>query len=126
MKSPEERAEVLRQQVESKVRWGARDEEVLGWLEEKHAIAGEEAEVLLAGAHRARKAAVRKKAIITLVISTFGIALAGGFIGLQLMGGVFVIGRGSILLIGIGIFSLGVFLRNLWRLISGQTLGSVD
>jgi hypothetical protein len=126
VKTPEERTEALRQQVNSKIRWGARDGEVIDWLAEKHGITGDEADGLLAEAHRIRRAAVRTKAIIMLVTSAAGIAMAGVFIGLQVQAGVFVIGRGSVLILGIGIFSLGVFLRNLWRLVSGQNLGSVD
>jgi hypothetical protein len=126
MKTAEEKAEMLRQQVLAKVRWGARDREVLDWLQEQHRITGSEAEALLTEAHRAKRRAVRSKALLTLIFSLFGILLAGGFVGLQLWEGLFVIGRGSILLIVVGFISIGAFCRSLVLLLTGHTDGSVD
>jgi|GEM_PF-2203571 len=126
MKSPEEKAEILRQQVNSKIRWGARDQEVLDWLAEKQGVTGDEADELLASAHLARRAAVRTKAIIMMATSALGILLAGAYVSLQVFAGVFVIGWGSMVILGIGFASAGIFFRNLWRLLTGQMLGSVD
>ena len=47
MKTAEERADRLRQQVNSKVLWGSNDHEVLDWLEQQHGIQGEAANELL-------------------------------------------------------------------------------
>ncbi len=126
MKSPEEKAEMLRQQVNSKVLWGARDQEVYDFLFERHGIGGEEAEAMLTAAHVAKRKAVRTKALILIATSLVGIAFAGVFVGLQIYGGVFVIGKGSILILGVGVFSIGVFLRNVWRLFTGHMHGSVE
>jgi len=126
MKSEEEKLQMLREQVNSKIRWGARDQEVRQWLDERHGIVDEEAEALLADAHSAKSKAVRTKALFTMAFALVGILFAGAFIGLQLWGGVFVLGYGSVLIIGLGFASLGAFLRSLFRLFTGRTHGSVD
>jgi hypothetical protein len=61
-----------------------------------------------------------------LAISALGMLIAGGFVGLQLSQRFVVVGYGSALIIGLGIVSLGVFVRSLWQLLSGHTQGSVD
>ena len=45
MKTPEERAEMVRQQVISKIHWGARQQEVTDWLQEQHGIVATEAQI---------------------------------------------------------------------------------
>ena len=126
MRTAEEKAEMLRAQVFSKVRWGARDQEVLDWLKERHKMSGDEAQALMSAAHRAKRKAVRSKALLTLVFASFGILLAVGFVGLQLWEGLFVIGYGSILVMVVGFVSIGVFFRNLHLAFSGETDGAVD
>jgi hypothetical protein len=126
MSTAERKSEMLRDQVISKIRWGARDQEVLDWLEQKHGITDSEAALLLADAHRAKRKAVRSKALVSLVCASFGILLAGCFIGLQFVGHVVVIGYGSILIIALGVLSLGVFFRSLILLVTGRAEGSVD
>lgn len=126
MKTAEEKAEMLRQQVFPKVRWGARDQEVLDWLQERHQITDSEADTLLTDAHRAKRKAVRGRALLTLVFSSLGILFAAGFVGLQLWAGLFVIGYGSVLVIAVGFISIGVFFRSLVLLLTGRTEGAVE
>ena len=117
---------MMRQQVNAKIHWGARDREVLEWLLEQHSITGETAEALLREAHRAKRKSVRQKALITLVFSGFGILLSGGFLALQQLAPVVVIGYGVYVVDAIGIFSIAAFVESLRRLISGKVDGSVD
>jgi hypothetical protein len=126
MKTAEEREEQLRQQVCSKIRWGTRDQEVLEWLQEKHGIVDERAEAMLVEAHRAKRKAVRVKALFTLVFSALGLVIAGGFIGLQIWDGIFVIGRGTLMVDAIALTCLAAFFRSLMLLFTGRTDGSVD
>lgn len=115
MKTPEEKAETLRQQVNAKVIWGASDREVLDWLQERHGITDIAAHELLSGAYQAKRAAVRSKAPLYLVFSIPGMLLALLFVVLQSMGRFIVVGYGSLL----------VFFRSLFRLLTGHTQGSV-
>ncbi|MGB8353494.1 MAG: hypothetical protein WCD79_06375 [Chthoniobacteraceae bacterium] len=124
--TPEGRYDMMRQQIISKVHWGARDGEVYDWLRERHGIIGEEADGLLADAHRTKRKAVRVKALVMLACSGCGIVFAGGVIGLQLWGHFVVVGMGSALVFVVGFSSLVAFLRNLWLLLSGKLEGSVD
>lgn len=126
MKTATEKADTLHQQVNAKVIWGARDREVLDWLQERHGITDTAANELLANAHRAKRAAVRSKALLYLVLSIPSMLLALVFIALQGMGRFVVVGYGSVLIFVLGFVSLGVFFRSLFRLLTGRTPGSVD
>ena len=130
MKTPEEKTELLRQQVISKILWGARQQEVSDWLHEQHGIVGAEAEQLLAGAHRARHRAVRQRALVRLVLSAIGITLVVAFFYVRFFSGVIFYGGRAIVstvfAIGIGAFSVSTLVRSLARLLTGQTHGSVD
>jgi|SRR5678816_1901001 hypothetical protein len=130
MKTPEERAEMVRQQVISKIHWGARQQEVTDWLQEQHGIVATEAEELLADAYRARRKAVRERALIRLVLSAVGIALVGAFFYVRFFSGpIFYYSRSLIATVfafGVGAFSVSTLVRSLVRLITGETPGSVD
>ncbi|MES2569324.1 MAG: hypothetical protein V4710_04635 [Verrucomicrobiota bacterium] len=126
MKTTEKKNELLGQQVNSKVLWGARDREVLDWLQERHGITGTAATGLLAVAHRAKRAAVRKKALLYLIFSIPGMLLALVFVILQVMGQFVILEHGSLLIIGLGFVSAGIFIRSVFRLLTGKTPGSVD
>ncbi len=126
MKTAEEKAKTLRQQVNAKVIWGARAREVLDWLQGCHGITDTSANELLADAHRAKRAAVRSKALLYLVLSIPGMLLALAFVVLQGMGRFVIVGYGSVLVFVLGFVSLGVFFRSLLRLLTGHTQGSVD
>lgn len=116
---------MLVRQVNAKIYWGARDQEVLDFLGE-HDITGSDADALLVDAHRAKRKAVRAKALIMLIFSALGILFAGGFVAIQLWERLFVIGYGSVLVIGIGFASVASFFRSLVLLLTGETEGSVD
>ena len=126
MKTATDKADVLQQQVNAKVIWGARDREVLDWLQERHGIADAAANDLLAQAHRAKRVAVRRKSLLYLVFSIPGMLLALAFVVLQYMGRFVIIGYGSVLIFVLGFASLGVFFRSVFRLLTGHTEGSVD
>ena len=123
---PVSKTEMMRQQVVAKIHWGAQDREVLDWLLERHGIAGSQADDLLRQAHRAKRKAVRIKALMMLAFSGCGILLAAGFIGLQVWSGVIRIGFSSAAAIVIGCVSTTAFVRNLWLLVTGKLEGSVD
>jgi hypothetical protein len=89
---------MLRQQVNAKVIWGARDREVLDWLQERHGITDSSANDLLVEAHRAKRAAVRRKALLYLVLSIPGMLIPLACFVLQGMGRFVVIGYGAVLL----------------------------
>jgi len=125
MKTQEEKFDMLVRQVNAKIYWGARDQEVLDFLGE-HDITGSDADALLVDAHRAKRKAVRAKALIMLIFSALGILFAGGFVAIQLWERLFVIGYGSVLVIGIGFASVASFFRSLVLLLTGETEGSVD
>jgi hypothetical protein len=89
MSTAERKAEMVRDQVIAKIRWGARDQEVLEWLAQKHGITDSEAALLLADAHRAKRNAVRRKALVCLVCASFGLVFGPGLIGVLSLGGFF-------------------------------------
>src|SRR5262249_2953320 len=82
--------------------------------------------VMLVEAHRAKRKAVRVKALMTLIFSALGLMLAGGFIALQMSDGIYVISRGSFLVDAVGLACLGDFLRTPVLLFTGRTDRSVD
>ncbi len=121
----------MRQQVISKIHWGARSQEVLDWLQEQHAVTGVKADQLLAEALTIRRRAVRTRALIRLVLSAIGIAISASVIWMRFLGGpmIFVSVQsfvGGLLLIALGIYSIGIFFRSLSRLLTGEMSGSVD
>ncbi len=123
----EAKAEMMRQQVISKIHWGASDQEVYEWLQERHRITGRDADELLAQAHRAKRKAVRAKAFVMLVISGCGMLLGGGFIGMLFWAQRVVwFGTAPGFAIIIGLVSAVTFIRNLLLLLSGKQEGSVD
>lgn len=130
MRTPEQKAEMLRQQVISKIHWGARQQEVTEWLEEQHGIAGPEAERLLTEAYHARRKAVRERALIRLTFAVIGIALVVGFFYIRFFSGLIFYGPRSIiataLAIALGGYSFSVLVRSALQLLTGDTLGSVD
>lgn len=126
MKTVEEAADLLRQQVNAKVIWGASEREVLDWLEERHGIRGEAAEELLTYAQQAKRTAVRKKSLMYLILSIPGVLLPLIFVSLQVMGRFVIVGYGTLLLLILGCISFGVFFRSLFRLFLGKAPGAVD
>jgi hypothetical protein len=126
VKTPEERAALVRQQVYAKVHWGARDWEVLDWLEQRHEMVGAAAEALLADAHRARRKAVRSRALVMLIFCSVGLLAVIGFFALQYMSDRIWVGYGPIVITGFGVSCLGLIIRSVQRLLSGEHDGPVD
>ena len=126
LSSPEGKAEMMRQQVIAKIHWGARDQEVYEWLQERHGISGREADELLAQAHRAKRKQVRIKASIMLVVSGCSVLFGGVYLVLRFKYNVTLpvwISEGVDF---IGCISLLAFLRSVWLLLTGKMDGSVD
>jgi hypothetical protein len=96
MRTPEEKREMMRQQVISKIRWGAREQEVVDWLQEEYGIVGPESEELLTEAWRARHKAIRQNALIRLVLSIIGILGVAIFFYTRLVVGLGVIFYGIV------------------------------
>jgi hypothetical protein len=126
MKTAEEKAEMLRQQVIAKVRWGAGDQEVLDWLQDRQGITKTAANGLLADARRAKRAAVRKKALVYLIFSIPGTVLACFLIVIQMKGNVVIARYGPVITGPLCFSCIGVFTRSLVQLFTGHTEGSVD
>lgn len=130
MRTAEEKFELLKQQVFSKIRWGDSREEVAAWLEEKHGMPEVLADYVLAEAETARRKAVRRHAIIRVILSTIGLAMVSaclwmnwryrfiplGWETLKITGGVIMLASASVT----------AFLRYLHQLVTGQKVGSVD
>lgn len=120
----------MRQQVNSKIHWGARDQEVLEWFEEKHGIEGEAADQLLTEAHRQRAAAVRWRALMHLVLSVIGVGFVVAFFTVRVFGGYIFVGPraivGAIGVLVLGAYCVKIFFRSIVRLCNGEAPGSVD
>jgi hypothetical protein len=126
MRSPEENAAMIREQVISKVIWGTTDDEVLDWLHSKHGITDEAADKLLAEAHRIRLAAVKSKAKVHLGISIGGMVLALIYVLVRSGDRYVDIGIVSYIVFGVGLISLIMFIRSLLQLLKGESQGPVD
>lgn len=116
----------LRQQVNAKVFWGTRDEEVLDWLQDEHGVTGPAATMLLFDAHRARRQAVRDRAVWPLLLSGVGMIVFGSIMIAQHQSGVWILSLAADLEAGVFALCLVVFARNLGRLWSGKMPGSVE
>ncbi len=126
MRSSRDKAEMVRDQVISKIHWGAGEDEVHNWLRQQHGISGAVAEKLIEDAFRARSAAIRKRAIMMLILSGIGLLIFGSFFVIQYFGRVIIVGWGSLVVAGLATYSGYVFLRSIWQLLSGRTRGGVE
>ena len=121
---------MLRQQVIAKIHWGAGQQEVSDWLREEHGIEGAEAGQLLADAYRARRRAIRQRALWMLAFSSLGIALVTGFVFVRFFSGAVFGGVhaeiANAAVVGVGAVSVTAFFRSLARLFTGDAEGSVD
>ena len=130
--TPDERREMIRQQVNSKIYWGTRDVEVYQWLGSKHGITGAVADEMLAVAHRAKRKAVRKRAFILMICS--GIGLAASTFTIWLMSFGQIRGNATGMRFGYAFYFVssavavcaGVFLKNLYYLLTGNDERSVE
>ena len=119
-------AQRLQEQVSGKVHWGASPEEIYEWLSEKHGIEGSEADQLFEIASRERRAAIRGRAIMWLVISSVGVLAFCAFVFVQWSAGFVLVGLPVLIAYFIGIVSVGVLIRSLIRLATGRTSTNVD
>lgn len=118
--------DVIRDQVISKIHWGARDDEVFDWLEEKKGIIGERAERLVDLAWKERRKQIRIRALVMMVISGIGALMYIGFIWLSTSDQFVIAGFRLILFHSVGGLCFAAFFRSLSRFVSGKTLGAVD
>lgn len=123
---PEDKREQLQERVNSKVHWGTGDEVVRDWLRENHGLAGAQADRMLVEAHRELRKEVRARALLGMIGS--GVVFAGVaiFVGVQVGAGRFVIGIPSVMILGVGIASLGFLIRSISRFVSGRYLAPMD
>lgn len=130
MKTPEEKEETIRQQVISKIHWGASSDEVMDWLEEDHGISGAKAEEFLETAFRERVKEVRVRALFRLCFSVVGIVLVIGFFYIRFFSGVIFYGLvatiSTIFAIGIALLSVTTCCKSSIQLLTGRTHGAVD
>jgi len=126
MRNPGDKAEMVREQVISKIHWGADEREVINWLLQQHGVSGAPAENLVEEAFRARSAAIRRRAIMMLIFSSAGLVLLGSFYAFQFYGRVIVVGWGALVVGGLTLYSFWIFLRCCWRLLSGKARGGVE
>ncbi len=130
MRTPEQKFQMIREQVISKVHWGARRPEVIDWLQEKHGIVGADAEKLLTEADCARSKAIRGRAMIRLICSIIGIALVGAYFYIRYFCGFIFYGGLAItstaLVFVVGATSISTLFSSTAKLITGKAQGSVD
>ena len=127
--TPNAKLELVRQQVISKIRWGSSEEEVLLWLSQSHGIVGAEADRLLGDAERAKRKAIREKAVTRLVVSGLLLALFVVFGCIALSNGWIIVGQTmgvTVLVLGVGLVILISFFRSLGLLLTGNAQGPVD
>jgi hypothetical protein len=117
MLSPEERLRTIREQVDSKIKWGDSRDSVAAWLAQKHGIMGEEADRMLHHAFQARHTALRERAMIRLLISIVGLLVSGIWMYIRVGSGIDILsGRaliGTLFLAAIGLVSLTTLFRSL-------------
>ena len=130
--TPEERREMIRQQVNSKIYWGTRDIEVYQWLGSKHGITGAVADEMLVAAHGAKRKAVRKRAFIMLICSGIGLAASAFAVWLMSFGRISATSTGVrfgyafyIVCCAVAVCA-GVFLKNLYYLLTGNDERAVE
>ena len=126
IRAKDDKAETLRKQVVSKVHWGARREEILEWLEEKHKITGSEADAIYAEALKARAREIRSRAVFWLVASGMFFVAVAAYFFVQYKGHFVIVGWPVIVLLGAGFSSIAVFFRSLVRLLRGKQEGPID
>lgn len=130
MRTAEERAEMIRQQVISKLKWGTDAAEVEAWLRGTHGIVDSDAEQLIAYGLDARRSAICQAALIRVILSVIGLALVAGFFFVRFMNGYIFVGLYSlistIMALSLGAYCVATLLRNALRMTTGEAPGPVD
>ncbi len=120
-----QQTELVTKQAIAMVHWDSPDEEVLVWLENDMGITGPEAERILAEAHRARKKAVRSKALVSFVFSMIGVAVVLVYFGAQAYFGFMLVGPAVLAVMALALASLiGAIVSGL-QLLTGRKSGPV-
>lgn len=123
----QDKIEKLRPQVISKIHWSAPREEVETWLAEEHGVSGDEAKRLIEEGYRARRRAIRQRAIMRLVLSVIGISLMVIYAYVRSSTGrIFPDPVSALSAVLIGLFSIWVFIRSVIHLVTGDTNSTVD
>lgn len=125
MISDDRRRELARGEAISRIHWGADPAEVLELLRTSHRVEGPEADAMLVDAFTARRSAIRKKAWIALVFAAVGLAVPAAYFAIQGFVGFTRIGWGPPFMVSVGLASLALAGRSIYRLITGEASGPV-
>ena len=125
MKDEAKRRDIARSEARSKIHWGADVEDVLELLRADYGIEGDEADAIISDAMSARRSAIRKKASLGLVFAAIGLAVPVAYFAIQGFVGFVVIGFGPIFMALIGLASLSMAGRSLYRMFTGEATGPV-
>lgn len=127
---PDQKKEMIEQQVVSKIHWGASDHEVRDWLSSKHRIYDDEADQLIDHAFKIRAKEIRGRAVIRLIFSIVGILIVLGWFLFPLFTGYIFVGMKAVFVTiaagFLGIISATFFFRSLSLIFTGKTFGAVD
>jgi hypothetical protein len=123
MKDEAKRRDIARGEARSKIHWGADVEDVLELLRADYGIEGDEADAIISDAVSARRSAIRKKASLALLFAAIGLAVSVTYFAIQGFVGFVVIGFGPILMALLGVASLSMAGRSVYRLLTGEASG---
>jgi hypothetical protein len=123
MNNDPKRRDIPRGEAKSMIHWGADIEEVLALLRANYGIEGDEADAIVLEALSARRSAIRKKALLGLVVAAIGLAVPVAYFAIQGFVGFVVIGLGPIFMALLGLASLSMAGRSLYRLLTGEVSG---
>ena len=118
MSSTDSKRALLQGQANTKVYWGTSRAEVTEWLTTERGLSPTDAEEIVQNAFRARKASVRRRAIMYLVFSALGILLAVAFAIWSVAGA---LRQAWYLAVATGVPSLGFLIKSLVELARGDT-----
>jgi hypothetical protein len=123
MNDDAKRRKLARGEAKTKIHWGGDVEEVLDLLRTNYGIEGEEADAIISDAVSARRSAIRKKASLGLVFAMIGLAVPVAYFSIQGFVGFVVIGFGPIFMALLGLASLSMAGRSIYRLLTGKSIG---
>ena len=125
MHNDTKRRDIAHGEAKSKIHWGADVEDVLNLLRTDYGIEGDEADAIILDAVCARKNAIRKKASLGLVFAAVGLAVPAAYFAIQGFVGFVMIGFGPIFMALLGVASLSMAGRSIYRLLTGLASGPV-
>ena len=118
MSTADSKRTLIEEQAHAKIYWGASKAEVTAWLTEEKGVPESDAEQILQNALRARSTTIRRRAIMTLLISAVGVLIGTGMTVLWWQGHM---RRAWYLAVAIGTPSLALFLKSIANLVSGDS-----